>query len=146
LLAVLVSLPLGDAAWAASEAAMPVRIEVFNAGDLPIQLPTSDGVPLPTPIEVYEIDAIARLESALSKGLPADRDGAQRLVRKRLGQVDRSRLDQVRRSATGLLNAAEYGIDRYPAVVFDGEAVVYGVTDIGEALRHYRMWKGGKRL
>ena len=126
---------------------MPVRIEVFTAGDLPIRPPASDGVPLPTPIEVYEIDAVASLESALSKGLPADPDGAQRLVRKRLGQiVDRSRLDHVRRSAAGLLNAAEYGIDRYPAVVFDGDAVVYGVTDLGEALRHYRMWKGGRRL
>ncbi|MEA3275692.1 MAG: DUF1525 domain-containing protein, partial [Pseudomonadota bacterium] len=38
--------------------------------------------------------------------------------------------------------AAEYGIDRYPAIVLDGQAVVYGVTDVGEALRHYRMWQG----
>ena len=28
----------------------------------------------------------------------------------------------------------QYGIDRYPAVVFDGEAVVYGVTDLTVAL------------
>jgi integrating conjugative element protein (TIGR03757 family) len=147
LLVIVASLLCRDAAWAASEAAMPVRIEVFTAGDLPIQPPVSDGVPLPTPIEVYEIDAIASLESALSKKLPADPDGAQRLVRKRLGQVvDRSRLEHARRSATGVLNAAEYGIDRYPAVVFDGDAVVYGVTDLGEALRHYRKWKGGRRL
>lgn len=125
---------------------MPVRIEVFTSGDLPIQPPTSDGVLLPTQIEVYEIDGIASLESALSKGLPADPDGAQRLVRKRLGQVDRSQLDAARQSAAGLLNAAEYGIDRYPAVVFDSDTVVYGVIDLGEALRHYRMWKGGMRL
>jgi len=124
---------------------MPVRIEVFTAGDLPIQPPLSNGVPLPIPIEVYEIDGVASLESALSKGLPADPDGAQRLVRKRVGQVDRSRLDHAHRSSAGLLNAAEYGINRYPAVVFDGDAVVYGVTDLGEALRHYRMWKGGRR-
>ena len=64
-------------------------------------------------------------------------------MRKRLGQVaDGSRLDLARQSAAGLINAAEYGVDRYPAIVFDGNAVVYGVTDIGEALRHYRKWKG----
>ncbi len=126
---------------------MPVRIEVFAAGDLPIQPPVSDDVTSPPAMEVYEIDDIASLESALSKGLPADPDGAQRLVRKRLGQViDRSRLDHARRCAAGLLNATEYGINRYPAVVFDGDAVVYGITDIGEALRYYRMWKGGRRL
>ena len=27
-------------------------------------------------------------------------------------------------------------------IVFDGHAVVYGITDIGEALRRYRMWQG----
>jgi integrating conjugative element protein (TIGR03757 family) len=125
---------------------MPVRMEVFTAGDLPIQPPASDSIPSQTPLEVYEIDGIASLESALSKKPPANPDWAQRLVRKRLGQVDRLRRDAVRRSTVGLFNAAEYGIDRYPAVVFDGDAVVYGVTDLGEALRHYRMWKGGRRL
>ena len=50
--------------------------------------------------------------------------------------------DAAQRAASGLLKAAEYGIDRYPAVVFDGDAVVYGVTDLDEALRHYREWQG----
>jgi hypothetical protein len=31
---------------------------------------------------------------------------------------------------------------RDPAVVFDGDAVVCGVTNIDEALGHYRQWKG----
>ncbi len=51
-------------------------------------------------------------------------------------------MEAAQRAALGLLKAAEYGIDRYPAIVFDGYAVVYGVTDIGEALRQYRVWQG----
>jgi integrating conjugative element protein (TIGR03757 family) len=93
-------------------------------------------------IEVYEIDGIADFEAELSDGLPADPKTAQRLMRKCLEQIDGSRVDAARQSAAGLINAAEYGVDRYPAIVFDGDAVVYGVTDIGEALQHYRRWKG----
>jgi len=32
-------------------------------------------------------------------------------------------------------------VDRYPAIVFDGQAVVYGVTDVETALAHYQKWR-----
>jgi integrating conjugative element protein (TIGR03757 family) len=138
-----ISLTLGDAASAAPEEVTPVRIEVFTAADRPFQPPASDALASLPPIELYEIDGIADFEVELSDGLPNDPKTAQKLVRKRLGQVaDGSRLDLARQSAAGLINAAEYGVDRYPAIVFDGNAVIYGVTHIGEALRHYRKWKG----
>jgi integrating conjugative element protein (TIGR03757 family) len=35
----------------------------------------------------------------------------------------------------------QYGIDRYPAIVFDGHAVVYGVTDVQAATRIYEQWQ-----
>jgi integrating conjugative element protein (TIGR03757 family) len=56
--------------------------------------------------------------------------------------VDPEQLDALQRAASGLLKAAEYGIDRYPAVVFDGHAVVYGVTDLYDAVRHFETWRG----
>jgi integrating conjugative element protein (TIGR03757 family) len=137
------SLTLGEAASAAPEEVTLIRIEAFTAGDRPIQLPSSGDFPSLPPVEVYEIDRIADFEVELSDGLPNDPKTAQKLLRKRLGQVaDGSRLDLARQSAAGLINAAEYGVDRHPAIVFDDDAVVYGVTDIGEALRHYRRWKG----
>ena len=93
------------------------------------------------PIELYEIDGVARFEAELSDGLADNPEAARRLAQERIGQIDGSRLDVARRSAAGLINAAESGVDRYPAIVFDGNAVVYGVTDIGAALRQYRQWK-----
>jgi integrating conjugative element protein (TIGR03757 family) len=136
------SLTLGDAASAAPEEVTPIRIEVFTASDRPIRPPASDDIASLQLIELYEIDGIARLEAELSDGLAADPETARRLVQERFGQIDGPRLDVARRSAAGLISAAEYGVDRYPAIVFDGNAVVYGVTYIGEALRHYRTWKG----
>jgi integrating conjugative element protein (TIGR03757 family) len=42
----------------------------------------------------------------------------------------------------GLVKAQQYRLDRLPAIVFDnGQAVVYGVTDLEAALSHYRQWR-----
>jgi integrating conjugative element protein (TIGR03757 family) len=49
----------------------------------------------------------------------------------------------MQRAAIGLTKALQYGIDRFPAMVFDGQCVVYGVTDLGQALRQYHRWQGG---
>lgn len=139
--AVALSLMIGELAWAAPQGGEPVRVDVFTAQDLPVQAAGRDGVPS-TMIEVYEIDGIARLESILSENLPTDENAARRAAMARIPPPDGAEVDQVARAAVGLVRADEYGIDRYPAIVFDGHAVVYGVTDLGEALRHYRVWQG----
>ena len=48
-------------------------------------------------------------------------------------------------AAMGLAKAMQYGVDRYPAIVFNGEVAIYGVTDIGEALDRYRLWREGRK-
>ncbi len=93
-------------------------------------------------IEVYALDGIEGLEATLSERLSTDPNAARRVALKRVSQMDAVRIEQAQRAAVGLVRAAEYGIDRYPAIVFDGQAVVYGITDIGEALRYYRVWQG----
>ncbi len=138
-----VSLSLGDVAWAASESSEPVRVEVFTAQDLSIQpVRRGDAASAPMMIEVYALDGIERFEAILSEQLPTDPNAARRAALKRVSQVDAERIEEAQWAAVGLVRAAEYGIDRYPAIVFDDQAVVYGVTDIGEALRHYRVWQG----
>ena len=98
-------------------------------------------------VEVYALDGLDKLAANLSDPLPTERKLARRTARARLGrldpgQVDPEQLDALQRAASGLLKAAEYGIDRYPAVVFDGYAVVYGVTDLDEAFRHFETRQG----
>ena len=36
---------------------------------------------------------------------------------------------ELENAAIGLVKAMQYGLDRYPAIVFDGQFVVYGMTD-----------------
>jgi integrating conjugative element protein (TIGR03757 family) len=43
----------------------------------------------------------------------------------------------------GLGKAINLGISHYPALVFNGQAVIYGVTDVQQGLRLYQHWQQG---
>ena len=55
--------------------------------------------------------------------------------------MDAQLSSELENAAKGLVQAMQYGIDRYPAIVFDGVAVVYGVTDVIAATQIYQRWK-----
>jgi len=80
---------------------------------------------------VYELDGIEQ---------------SKRVVLHRFQQLSEEDRARIQRAAMGLAKAMQYGVDRYPAIVFDGQAVVYGVPDMQTALAHYRAWRReGKR-
>ena len=82
--------------------------------------------------------------SIRSQGLSADPDKAKRLVLRKLQQLSKATRSQLEHSAKSLAKAVQYGIEKYPAIVFDGELVVYGLTDLSAALMHYRHWQAGE--
>ena len=123
---------LGCASLAAADG---VRIVDFTTAERPTR-GVSPGV------VVYQVDGIARLEGELSEGLPAEAEAAKALALDRFGALEAAHAARLQQTAQGLVRAAEYGLDRVPAVVFDGRAVVYGVTDLDAALRHYRRGRG----
>ncbi|MEW8357398.1 MAG: TIGR03757 family integrating conjugative element protein [Candidatus Thiodiazotropha sp.] len=97
-------------------------------------------------LQIYELDGVQHIEAKLSKGLPADPEQSKRVVLHRFQQLSEEDRARMLRAAVGLAKAMQYGVDRYPAIVFDGQAVVYGVTDVQSALAHYRVWRReGKR-
>ncbi len=95
-------------------------------------------------ITVYHVDRIDRLQQALSKDLPTDPEAAKQTALQRFQRMDRQLSTELENAANGLLKAMQYGIDRYPAIVFDGKAVVYGITDIRAATQMYRQWRAGE--
>ena len=129
----MILLPVPGMETKAGELDKPV-IEAFVAG----------GVRLPGKTEgatVYVIDGIHRLQAGLSRDLPGDPQAAREIVLKRFGQMETTQGLQLENAARGLARAMRYGIDRYPAIVFDGQAVVYGFPDIDAARRIWRRWK-----
>ncbi len=129
--------------------AIPQAIEVFTSSELPITGKVAinpDSVRPKTDLHIYELDGIQRIEARLSKGLTADPEQAKRVVLQRIQKLNDTTRTQMQRTAIGLAKAVQYGIDRYPAIVFDGEVVIYGMTDIRVALRQYQQWRErGKR-
>jgi len=92
---------------------------------------------------IYEIDRIDQLQQDLSRDLPNDTVIAKQLVMERVQRVDAQLSSELENAARGLVQATQYGIDRYPAIVFDGEVVVYGVTDVTVATQLYQRWQTG---
>lgn len=126
----------------------PRLIEVFTSSDLPITggAVISSALGRPTPdLQIYNLDGIQRIEAKLSKDLTADPEQSKRIVLQRIQQLDEVSRAQMQRAAMGLAKAVQYGVDRYPAIVFDGQVVVYGITDLEVALQHYRAWRTGNQ-
>ena len=123
---------------------LPHVIEVFTSEKYPVVETDAEGtgsnVQVPE-ITVYKIDAIQSVERELSRELPAAPQQSKPIVLQRIQNLDEPARSRIQAAATGLTKAMQYGIDRFPAIVFDGQAVVYGETDVQVAHTHYRAWR-----
>ena len=125
---------------------LSVRVEVFTATGYEVvdQGATKINEKIENvDLQVYELNRIQLVEVELSMDLPPNPDQSKRLAIQRIQILDDQARTRMQRSAIGLARAMQYGIDRYPAIVFDGQAVVYGVTDLEAAFAHYQTWKSG---
>ena len=111
-------------------------VEVFTDS----QTPVLNNGPSTT---VYIVDRIDRLQQALSEGLPAEPEAAKQDALQRFQRMDAQLSSELENAAKGLVQAMQYGIGRYPAIVIDGKAVVYGVTDVKAATRLYEQRREG---
>lgn len=126
----------------------PQIIEVFTSAKHPIVDTDTNGSGSDwrgLDITVYEIDGIESIERELSFNLPAESQQSKSVALLRLQRLDESTRSRLHSAATGLAKALQYGVEHYPAIVFDGEAVVYGITDLNVALEQYRTWQRGRR-
>ena len=126
----------------------PRLVEVFTTTELPVTgeaAITSEAVHAKIEFHIYELDGIQRIEAKLSDGLTADPEQSKQVVLQRFQQLREEDRARMQRAAMGLAKAMQYGVDRYPAIVFNGEVAIYGVTDIGEASDRYRLWWEGRK-
>jgi integrating conjugative element protein (TIGR03757 family) len=92
-------------------------------------------------VQIYEVDSLRRFEAALSEGLPGDPDAAKAEALRRIGALKEAQDATAQNAANGLAMALHYGVDRIPAIVIDGAAVIYGVTDLVDAIQRYDAWR-----
>ena len=81
-------------------------------------------------ITILSLDAVQSIQEQLSEGLPNDETLARALVQQKIAEIGRSKLeDELRTAYLPLGTMMAYGLDRYPVIIFDKQAVIYGVTD-----------------
>lgn len=101
---------------------------------------------LPLGVRLIQLDAGERLEAQLSAGLSTDPAQAALALRQRLQGPDGVRWGQGLAAAQqGLVEAWSVGVQKLPAVVVDRRYVVYGETDVNQALARidaYRQREG----
>jgi integrating conjugative element protein (TIGR03757 family) len=124
---------------ATSAASQPPSIEIFMTARYPIATASTPAV------LVYNLDLPALIEAELSMRLPQDRKAAAQLASAELQGTWRKSAETLTHAYQGLLKARQYSLQKLPAVVFDGQAVIYGITDLSQALSHYRRWQVGAR-
>lgn len=121
----------------AAAADWPDRIDVFVRDGMDVDTPVS-GVA----VTVHEIGALERWEDELSANLSRDPDTARRQATERLAALTGENKRRLAAAWQGLLEAQRWGIRRVPAIVInDGEAVVYGTTDVSAAVARWRDWQ-----
>lgn len=107
-----------------------IRVEVFSNSSIYLTN-TSDAV-------VYQLDGLEQLEAELSQGLPSTEAAAMPIAMERLRRMGAQELKRRTDNASeGIVRASQYGIDRVPAIVFNGKAIVYGMTDVAQAKALY---------
>lgn len=93
-------------------------------------------------IPVQLLENIQELEQALFPTLSDNPKQAEAQARLRMQQPDwREQEARLTRAYQALMDAQTVGITHIPAVVFDGQYVVYGTTDVELATQKLDAWR-----
>ena len=125
-----------------AHASEPMLIEVFTSADFPIS-DQDDRAAQEVTVSVYIVDGLEHFESALSQNLSSDPEAAKIEALQRIGALDAAGMAGAKHAAMGLVKGKQYDLDRYPAIVLNGVAVVYGVTDLASVVQRYDVWRNG---
>ena len=127
----------------ASSILWPESVLVVTSNKNPVSTPDSLKSYIPQ-ITLLNLDSVSQIETRLSKGLPANEKLATAEFHRRVEAIGKAKLEAELRSAYQAVGAAmAYRLDRYPAIIFDERLVVYGLTDLSQALEKYRQWRLG---
>ena len=89
---------------------------------------------------VYRLDALEQMQAALNQRMPhtTDEQTAYQWVMQNEAQIKRSFAPVAAQTANALNLARYYHIDHLPAIVVNRQSVVYGVTDVADAIEKFQ--------
>ncbi len=93
---------------------------------------------------IIQLDAAQAIEAELSARLPDDPQRAAALVQRRLNEGGQALQQRMREAYQGMTDAWSLGITSIPAVIVDQRYVVYGESDLGQALVRIERYREGQ--
>jgi integrating conjugative element protein (TIGR03757 family) len=118
----------------AAQASAFKSVEIFTIAGVPMQGVTENMV-------VIELDASARLDAEFSYGLSKDPQVALVQLKKKLEVQGESLYAKYQKHYVGLGRARVLGILKVPAVVVDGQYVIYGDTNVSLSLQKIKKYR-----
>jgi integrating conjugative element protein (TIGR03757 family) len=114
-----------------------VTVEAFtDNGQLPIQALSKPGLT----VTLYDLSAPRHIEQELSAGLPNNPEAAAKVASQFIQANQETLAQRLMMAYQSHTKAMDYGLTHYPALVFNGQAVIYGVTDVLDGLNRYETW------
>ena len=127
----------------ASSSLWPESVLVVTSDKYPVVTPVAFKSYIPK-VKLLNLDSVYQIETRLSEGLPANEKLATTEFHRRVETIGKAQLESDLRNAYQAVGAAmAYRLDRCPAIIFDEQVVVYGLTDLSQALEKYRQWRLG---
>ena len=118
------------------------QVEVFANSTMVITSTRS----APFPIKVYRVDGLAQAEALANQGLPQTEAEATVYLARQQEAIRRRVEPLIREALQGLQLVQRYRLDRMPAVVVNQQSVVFGVTDVDDALQRFQAHRVAKAV
>lgn len=92
-------------------------------------------------VAIYDLATPKHIGQMLSVGLPANPEAARILAEQSIKANRKSLISELKSAYQGHTKAMDYGLTHYPALVFNGKAVIYGISDVEEGIKRYQTWQ-----
>lgn len=125
----------------------PVRAEALSVeaftdnSRFPVVWRVKPDVAQDVKVAIYDLAAPQHIGQMLSVGLPANPEAARILAEQSIKANRNSLTSELKSAYQGHTKAMDYGLTHYPALVFNGKAVIYGISDVEEGIKRYQTWQ-----
>ena len=115
-----------------------LTVEAFtDSGQLPISVLQKPGLT----VTLYDLSAPKHIEQELSAGLSTNPEAAAKVASQFIQANQEALAQRLMMAYQSHTKAMDYGLTHYPALVFNGQAIIYGVTDVLDGLNRFQTWQ-----
>lgn len=119
---------------AQAQAPAPITVDVFANSAMHITPGEAERQELSFRVSVYRLDAMRNVEQLLNQQLPQTEEEAMAWMTAHEEEIRHQYEPAIKNTAQGMTLAFYYKLQRLPAMVINQRTVVYGVTDIEQAV------------